>query len=284
MSTKALAGLSLRPMTAQDLARAEDLSRDHQWPHREEDWAFFLSIGEGLVAERDGLVIGTIMAWRFGPRVATLGMVIVDKAAQGQGIGRALMEAMLARLEGMSVVLNATAEGLPLYRKLGFAEIGCIHQHQGPAPVVPLAALRPDERVRPMGPADADIADLYSRASGMDRTALVAALMARDKGVVLTRDHVPVGFAMLRRFGRGWSIAPVIAPDADGAKVLILHGLAQHTGTFCRLDVSDESGLSPWLAELGLPRVGGGIKMVRGPAPVEDTAFHVFGLTTQALT
>jgi len=282
--TKQVLAVTLRAMTPDDLDRALELSRDFQWPHRDEDWAFFLEIGEGLVAEHDGQIVGTIMAWRFGDKVATIGMVIADRAVQGQGIGRKLMEAMIAQLDGYSVVLNATKEGLPLYEKLGFVEIGCIHQHQGLAPVVPLPELQPDERVRPLGQADQGVADFYSRATGMDRTKLVAALIERDKGVVLTRGHEPVGFAMLRRFGRGWSIAPVVAPDAGGAKALILHWLAQNTGTFSRLDVSDESGLSPWLTELGLPHVGGGIKMVRGTVPVEDAAFHAFGLTAQALT
>ncbi|MGQ2933524.1 MAG: GNAT family N-acetyltransferase [Sphingopyxis sp.] len=270
-------------MTAADLEAATELSREQQWPHRDEDWELFLSLGEGLVAEAGGKLVGTIMAWRFGETMATIGMVIVGSAAQGQGIGRKLMEAMIDQLGERTIVLNATEEGLPLYLKLGFVETGQIYQHQGPAPDVPLTELQPGERVRPKGKADGELAELYGKASGMERQALFDALAGDSRTVVLSRDQHPVGFAMLRRFGRGWSIAPVVAPDAAGAKALILHWLAVKQGRFCRIDITAESGLGDWLEELGLPRVGSVRTMARGPAPVPAPFPAVFGLAAQAL-
>jgi len=210
-------------------------------------------------------------------------MVIVSTAMQGRGLGRRLMEAMLDRLEGRTVLLNATDEGLPLYRKLGFVDCGTVFQHQAVAGAVPLAELRSGERVRPTGGADDMLADLYSRASDMDRGALFDALSAEAQTVVLTRDHVPTGFAQFRRFGRGWLVGPVVAPDAAGAKALILHWLATGTGSFCRLDVTAASGLSGWLDDIGLPCVGRVRTMVRGPAPVCPPDLAVQALAAQAL-
>lgn len=283
MATQLAAPLLLRPMMADDIEAATELSREQQWPHREEDWELFLGLGEGMVAEADGKLIGTVMAWRFGETTATIGMVIVSPAAQGRGIGRQLMEAMIERLGDRTIVLNATEEGLPLYLKLGFVETGRIYQHQGPAPDVPLTELRPGERVRPKGKADGELAELYGKASGMERQALFDALAADSRTVVLSQDQHPVGFAMLRRFGRGWSIAPVVAPDAPGAKALILHWLAVKHGRFCRIDITAESGLGDWLEELGLPRVGSVRTMARGPAPAPAPFPAVFGLAAQAL-
>lgn len=283
MVTDVATRLTLRPMSADDVAIATDLSREQGWPHRPEDWQLFLGLGEGIVAELGGKFAGTIMGWRYGETMATIGLVIVTHAAQGKGIGRALMEAMLDRFNGRTVVLNATKEGLPLYRKLGFVETGGIHQHQGPAPVVPLVDLIPGERVRPMGAADTMLGELYSRASGMDRNNLLATLVDESKVVVLDREHEPVGFALFRRFGRGWSIAPVVAPDIGGAKALVSHWLGTKPGTFCRLDVDAKSGLSEWLDELGLPKVDQVVTMARGEAPVADPNVKVFGLAAQAL-
>ncbi|MEO6715829.1 MAG: GNAT family N-acetyltransferase [Novosphingobium sp.] len=274
---------NIRPMTVHDLAVATELSSEQQWPHRDEDWELFLEMGEGLVTERDGKLIGTTMAWRFGANMATIGLVIVSPAAQGQGIGRKLLEAMIGRLGERTIVLNATEEGLPLYQKLGFVETGTVVQHQGIVQDVPLAELLPGDRVRPKGKADSGLAGLYSVASGMDREALFQALAVNSRTVVLSRNDVPVGFAMLRRFGRGWAIAPVVAPDAAGAKALILHWLAVKQGSFCRLDVPVESGLGPWLEELGIPCVGSVRTMARGPAPVPDQGARVFALSAQAL-
>lgn len=283
MATQFADQVVLRSMTAADLELAEELSLEQGWPHRLEDWKLFRDIGEGIVAEIDGKLVGTIMAWKFGNDMATLGMVIVTNAAQGKGLGSQLMAAVLERLEGRSVVLNATDEGLALYHKFGFTEIGRVFQHQGPAPVLPLAELQPDERIRPAGRADNCLGQIYSQASGMDREALFGTLSRKGRIVVLDRDHEPVGFAMLRRFGRGWSVAPIVAPDLNGAKALASHWLTAKAGSFCRLDVSEAGGLSPWLEEMGLPRVGTVTTMVRGPAPQPSGAAVVFGLAAQAL-
>ena len=273
----------IRPMTVHDLAAATELSSEQQWPHRDEDWELFLELGEGLVAEQDGKVIGTTMGWRFGADMATIGSVIVSKAAQGQGLGRKLMEAMIARLGNRTIVLNSTEEGLPLYIKLGFVETGIVCQHQGVVQDVPLAELLPGDRVRPKGKSDTDLAVLYSEASGMDRRDLFQALSANGRTVVQSRNTAPVGFAILRRFGRGWVIAPVVAPDMAGAKALILHWLAVKKGSFCRIDIPAESGLGDWLEGLGLPCVGTVRTMARGPAPVPAPGTTVYALASQAL-
>lgn len=274
----------LRAMTGEDVHAAAELCIEQQWPHREEDLALFLSIGEGIVAETEGKVVGTIMGWKFGEAFATLGLVIVAKAMQGQGLGRKLMDAMLERLKGRTVMLNATGEGLPLYRKLGFEELGVVCQHQAVAPGQPLVQLRRGERVRPKGAADGEALEaLYSRASGMERKAVLDAFQAEGSTVVLCREHEQTGFAVLRRFGRGWAIAPVIAPDQTGAKALIAHWLGTQSGSFCRLDIPEGSGLGPWLEELGLPEVGRVTVMALGPAPVGDPAAKTFAIAAQAL-
>jgi predicted N-acetyltransferase YhbS len=275
--------LTLRPMGGADIGAATGLSREQAWPHREEDWALFLEAGEGIVAERAGRLVGTVMAWRYGKDFASVGMVIVATDAQGQGLGRMLMQAMMDRLAARTLVLNATAAGLPLYEKLGFVESGVIHQHQAIAPGVAVAEEIPRGRVRLMDPSDHGPGDLYSRASGMDRTALFARLAASAHTMVLTRDDQTVGFAQVRRFGRGWLVGPVVAPDSDGAKALALHGLRAHAGSFCRLDVTGESGLFEWLEEIGLPRVDSVKTMVRGRSPKRDPGISVVAIAAQAL-
>lgn len=284
MATGIEAMVDLRRMTAQDLAAAHDLSSEQKWPHRIEDWEILLGLGFGYVAQRDGEEVGTAMAWLYGADAATLGMVIVSPRAQGMGIGRRLMEAVLSDLGDRTVLLNATDEGAPLYRKLGFEPIGPVFQHQGAAFAVPMAELIPDERVRPLGAKDMPtLCDLARRASGMDRDALLEALVPGAQGVVLTRSNEPVGFALFRRFGRGYVVGPTIAPDTGGAKALISHWLGSNAGIFCRLDVPEESGLAAWLDELGLPCVGRVMRMVRGPLPALDHSITTFSLTTQAL-
>jgi predicted N-acetyltransferase YhbS len=284
--TKSASGVDvrLRDMTPDDLPAAHALSREAQWPHRLKDWDFLLAAGFGLVAERGGAVVGTILAWPYGQDAASLGMVIVAAECRGGGVGRKLMDAMLARLEGRTVQLNATEVGLPLYKSLGFKSTGGIHQHQGTPSSAPIVPLRDGERVRPMGKADAAaIVELDRKASGLQRGDVLARQLRTARGVVLDRGGEAVGFAIFRRFGMGYAIGPAVAPDAQGAKALIAHWLGSHAGNFSRLDVPYESGLGAWLADLGLPEVGRVTTMVRGHPMPRDASAATFAIMSQAL-
>ena len=279
----------LRDMTPADIHAVADLCFEQQWPHREEDLKMLLSIGTGLVAEIDGKVAGSIMSWRFGASFASLGVIIVAVAHQGHGLGRQMASAMIKRLDGYTVMLNATDEGRVLYGRLGFVELGTVCQHNGLAPVQPLVQLRPGERVRPMGAADAEVLDrLYTSATGMDRKLVLDALIAEGSTVVLCHEHKQTGFAVIRRFGKGWAIGPVVAPDVTGAKALIAHWLGTQTGSFCRIDVPvmngpQMAGLGAWLEEVGLPEADCVTPMALGPAPVPGDDVVLFGLAAQAL-
>jgi predicted N-acetyltransferase YhbS len=271
-------------MKPEDIPAGRELSREQNWPHRTSDWAYLLERGSGIVAERDGEVVGTIISWRYGENAATVGMVIVSSRCQGEGVGSRLMEAMIERLGNRTLMLNSTEEGVGLYRKYGFSPIDRIYQHQGTAFSVPIPSLQPNERVRPLGVHDhAVVAELDRRASGMDRRNLIASLIERSRGVILDRSNEAVGFALFRRFGRGYSVGPTAAPDIGGAKALISHWLGSKSGTFCRLDVSETSGLSPWLDDLGLPRVGDVTTMVRGTPIERGTDVKLYSLVSQAL-
>ncbi|WP_240702545.1 GNAT family N-acetyltransferase [Trinickia terrae] len=256
-----------------------------KWPHRREDWEFALNLGAGVAAEDDSGVIGTALRWEFGAGHGALGMVIVSPEQQGRGIGRDLMTLTVDALAERTTFLNATPAGLPLYEKFGFKAIGSIHQHQGAGGAhPPVVALAPGERIRPLGARDPErLAALWSHAAGYDRAPVLEALLQVAEGVVLARDGEPIGFAIMRRFGRGHVIGPVVAPHAEGAKALISHWLGANEGKFTRIDVTGDSGLSDWLDELGLPKVDSVVTMARGETPRADGRGQVFAITNQAL-
>ena len=287
--SRAAAGVALRPMRAADAPAAHRLSEAVQWPHRLVDWKFVVALGEGVVAERDGAVVGSGLVWNWGPAHATLGLVIVDPACQGQRIGIRLMQALLEIAGERSILLHATAEGRGLYERLGFVQAAEVRQHQGQAAHAPLVALESGARLRPASRRDlARLVALDAAACGMPRDALIRKLVETAETVVLDHDGQPRGFSMLRRFGRGWVIGPVVAPDAEAARALIAHWVARETGKFVRIDTDYACGLTGWLETLGLKRVGNPTAMVRGAALVRGAAVkgmpaRAFALVSQAL-
>lgn len=279
-------GVVLRPMTADDLPQAHALSAEQRWPHRPVDWEQMFAHSEGLVAERDGKVVATAQRWLWGDHHATIGLVIVSPACQGRRIGHRLMSALLEDMDDQTVLLQATAEGRGLYERLGFVRTGEIRQHQGMAQPTPLIALPAGWRLRPSGLNEAAALHQLDRdARGMPRAALIDELIAQaDACVVLDHEGTQKGFAILRRFGRGHVIGPVVAPDAESAKALIAHLAGMNAGRFTRIDIDFSSGLAEWLESIGLLRVDAPTTMVRG-APLQhpEGAPGLFAIVTQAL-
>jgi ribosomal protein S18 acetylase RimI-like enzyme len=278
-------GVALRAMTSADLSAAHALTVELRWPHRRVDWEQAFGHAEGLVAVRDGQIVGTALRWRWGPKHATIGLVVVAPACQGRRIGHRLMTAVLEGLEGHSVLLHATSEGRGLYERLGFMRTGEIRQHQGIAQPAPLVALGSGRRLRPATEADLPLLQALDAAGrGMPRPALIDELFRdADTTVVLDQDGSARGFAMLRRFGRGHAIGPVVAPDTDGAQALIAHLSGLNAGRFTRIDIDFDSGLAEWVESLGLLRVDAPTAMVRGTPLARDADARLYAIVTQAL-
>lgn len=260
---------------------AVELSRAESWPHRREDWQLVQQLSGGVVAmDADRRVTGTTLITPYGDDCATINMVIVGKSMRGLGVGRKLMERAIALAGDRPLRLVATKEGLPLYEKLGFATTGLIRQHQGE--VRPLE--RPDG-VEAMQAGDLQALKALDReAYGADRSALIDALVKHGQIAVIRKGGTIEAWAAIRPFGRGEVIGPVIAPDAKTACALIAFHAASRSGAFLRVDTGSETGIAPWLTEIGLAHVGGGIAM-RRPAKedAEQARRKVYALANQAL-
>lgn len=281
----------LSALRADHLPQAVTLSKALSWPYRQQDWQVAFDLGAGFAVEVDDRLVATAMWWPYGQSHASVGMIIVDPAMQGRGLGRALMEALLQATSDRTVILNATQEGLPLYAKLGFVSRGQIFQHQAVLATAPELVDGTGE-LRVMRASDeAQVRQLDLAASGMDRSALLDTLF--DAGSVMLIDHGDgaSAYACVREFGHGVVIGPVVAGGTNpqtsaetDAKRLICALAARHQGRFVRLDVSDESGLSPWLAAIGLPCVGQAQPMVRGDQASVPTGgdTRMFALANQS--
>jgi GNAT superfamily N-acetyltransferase len=272
--------LHIRPMTVADVPAGHALSIALGWTHRLEDWAMLQRCAEGFVAEQDGKVIGTAFACHQGA-FSTIGLVIVSAACQGQGIGRQLMNRVLEATGPRTALLNATVEGAWLYSRMGFSTLGQVEQWQGPAPVLAVA----DERCRTLTPADTPrLVALATAGSGLDRQILLDDLLPRVvHGVGLDQGGHLHAFALLRPFGRGLGLGPVIAQNVDQAKALIQTLLHTVPGQFVRVDIPSGCGLAPWLEQQGLAHVDTVTQMTTGPIPQPQEGVYQFGLISQAV-
>src|SRR4051794_2758459 len=155
--------------------------------------------GTLLVAEEDGVLLGTAASVGFGP-TGWLGGITVAPGARGRGLGRELTVAALDALGPRSTVLLLASElGRPIYERLGFVAEGSYR--------VFTSQVSGDGEFEPGRPHALD-----RRVTGEDRSVVLDACSAVAYG----------GAVALRP---PWPALPILG-SPDGAEVL-LRGLVR---------------------------------------------------------
>ncbi|QND56100.1 GNAT family N-acetyltransferase [Mesorhizobium huakuii] len=227
------------------------------WPHRAEDWQFLRESGEGFVAlDEIGRVLGSAMWFAHGADFATVGMVITSPRLQTLGAGQWLMKRVFERVAGRDLRLNATRAARRLYLSLDFQPEKTVYQCQGIARLQTTgrpADIRGDVRILDAGDISAAIA-LDAAGFGVRRAALIEKLFAHSAGYGLFKGDTLTAFALCRPFGRGHVVGPVVAQsDADAVAVVRPH-VADHSGSFLRIDTHMDSGeFAAFLSHSGMP-------------------------------
>lgn len=268
----------LRPVEPTDLDAAHGLYTAIRWPHRRDDVAALIELGQGWITAEGDTTLGIGLWWAFGERAARLGSVIVAPGAQGRGLGRRIMDALLADTGDRAVMLAATEAGKPLYEKLGFVVVGGVLQHQGHYVATPTSAAF----VRDARETDFDaVVALDAAAFGTERKGALGSLLEAGHGFVVDRGNGIEGYAIDRDFGRGRVVGPIVATTE--ADAIALFDAAARPG-FVRVDITEASPLlEAHLIARGLPRVDTEVTMRRGAWPPATGPARTFALASHAL-
>ena len=249
--------MRIADIEAVELDRLHALSLSVGWPHRAEDWQFLRQTGQGLVAlDEIGRVLGSAMWFGHGAGFATVGMVITSPRLQTLGAAQWLMKRIFDKIPGRDLRLNATRAARRLYLSLDFQPEKTVYQCQGIARVPTtrsLAEVPADIRSLDARDIPAAIA-LDAAGFGLRRAALIEKLFAHSVGYGLFKGDTLTAFALCRPFGRGHVVGPVVAlSDADAVAVVRPH-VADHSGSFLRIDTHMDNGeFAAFLSHSGMP-------------------------------
>lgn len=235
--------------------RVHELTVSVFWPHRAPDLAMVLDLGTGYVAlDEIGRPLSTAMAFPSGEDFAMFGMMVTTPRLQAQGTGSRLLRRVMRDQAGRDLRLSATREGYRLYEAAGFTPVGLVSQHQGVARAIHPPEPVPGVSVRPMEPGDMEaIRALDAHAYGATRTAILDALLAVSEVLVAERGGAVEGFAMMRNFGKGQVIGPVVAEQDRLAMQLAAVFIMAHEGEFLRLDtIVDSERFEAFVSAAGL--------------------------------
>ncbi|HEX4398529.1 MAG TPA: GNAT family N-acetyltransferase [Trebonia sp.] len=297
----------VRRLGSGDLRHCVRLSVDRGWLPERAKWSLLLEVSEvfGIDApdggdgadgagNGDGALAGVVVLTRYGADLASVGMMLVAARYGRRGLGRALMEHLLAEAGDATVTLFATDLGKPLYDKLGFRTIRRSAAFTGPFRAEPAEPAETPEnaenavtaraadnskmRTRPAAAADmASIIDVDKAAFGADRSHLLRRLPAfAGQLLVLETGRGLAGFAAAWQNHTSTVIGPVVAPDGAAARRLI-GDLAAGIRGQVRLDLDpDRPELPPWAVRHGLQPAGLNAVMAYGDRPPPGDPARLF--------
>ncbi len=217
-----------------------------------------------FLAEEDGVLVGMVGAVIYST-YAYVGMMAVHPECQRKGIGLALMQHLLAWLDGQQVpltLLDASPSGQPLYEQLGFVAFKRveIYQHSGGFPVFPCP-----QRVKPVGIADLDqIQGVDTIVFGADRGRVLHLLLETYPGRAFLLPGAAGQFA-------GYLFAPenrigpwVMQEEADAEEMLIAALSLPFPGPVSLAVPEENRAAGELLLRYGFVPVRGNLHMGRG--------------------
>jgi len=230
--------IAIRRLRHSDIEDALVLSDAAGWNQTPEDWSRLISLEPEncYSVEDDGRVVATSTLLVHSRDLAWLGMVLTHPDYRKRGHARRLLDMVLARARELgirSVKLDATAEGEPIYRSLGFETEQAIERWRrdpGPLEAGPVS--------RGEIPFELDLA-----AFGADRSRFLRALMwgrpsacgglsGRPGGAESPAqpERLPhkAAYALHRPGRRAWYFGPCVSRNSDAAEQLAAATVAQH--------------------------------------------------------
>jgi ribosomal protein S18 acetylase RimI-like enzyme len=197
------------------------------------------------VAEAGGEVVGSVATICYEGRFAWIGMVLVDPAQRGQGVGTKLLERAIEYLDDCgipSMKLDATPQGKPLYQKIGFVceyEIERWQLQRTTAPEPPTKASSVTD----------DLFEEDREVFGADRSAVLRSIALEHPAFVLeTRSEGKLtGYSFGRRGALADHLGPWVAHHEAAARELLDEFLLRSRGEKVFVDGMKDN---PWAVKL----------------------------------
>ncbi|MDQ3009510.1 MAG: GNAT family N-acetyltransferase [Acidobacteriota bacterium] len=248
-----------REMTEADILAGLALCRASRWNQTGRDWELFLKLSPHgcRVAVKEEQLIGTVATVSYENRFAWIGMVLVDPAQRGQGVGAGLMRDALKVLKDTpSIRLDATPAGHAVYRKLGFVEEYRLSRMETLVASGGLTLQR--NPARPMTREDLSAITAFDReVFGADRRLVLEWLFdgAPEYAWVVQQSGEQgqiIGYTFGRHGFNSEHLGPVVAHDQQTARQMVSACLSRQAGQQFILDASHhEPDWRAWLESIG---------------------------------
>lgn len=271
--------IEIRLLSESDIPAAMKLKEAAGWNQTEDDWRRLISLEPDgcFAAIRNHELVGTTTTTTYKDQLAWIGMVLVDPQNRRQGIASRLMETALDYLRNKvaTVKLDATAQGKPVYERLGFEVESLVERWVG--------TLKGSSTVWNDGMLNADtlygLLDLDRRAFNADRSTLIQSLINDSNFLPVLKksaDGKLSGYALARPGTRANYLGPVCATQASDVESLIDEMLRRMGAGRVYIDFNSECSTPvSVLSDRGFVKERDLIRMTSGECGTKTSPFVV---------
>jgi len=203
----------------------------------------------------EGEIVSSAAIITYDTNLASIGMVIVHEHYRGFGLGKLATQKCIESVsEHMAIMLVATKDGEPLYKKMGFTTVDYVHKYLTDNYFSDNYLASNEYTFEDFHEQDfADIVSLDAASFGDKRGDFLQNRIKQSKQCIIVRDsHANIiGFGLSILGPINLILGPIIAPDYKTASLIIDILAKDHTGKL-RIDVpSGHAEFIIWLEQSG---------------------------------
>lgn len=252
--------LQLVLFNANDIPGLIDLSDSVGWDYDEYEIRTVMISGKIFGHKNaEGKIVSSAAILTYDTNLASIGMVIVHENYRGLGLGKLVTQKCIESVsQHTAIMLVATKDGEPLYKKIGFTTVDYVHKYladnySGAHNLASNEFTIEDVHARDF----AEIVRLDAAAFGDKRSKFLQNRIRQAKCCIVVRDHQTniIGFGLSIQGPMNLILGPIIAPDSITASLIINTLAKDHHGKL-RMDVpSGHAEMRKWLEQNGFKEV-----------------------------
>lgn len=252
--------LQLVLFNANDIPGLIDLSDSVGWDYDEYEIRTVLMSGKIFGHKNaEGKIVSSAAILTYDTNLASIGMVIVHENYRGLGLGKLVTQKCIESVsQHTAIMLVATKDGEPLYKKIGFTTVDYVHKYladnySGAHNLASNEFTIEDVHERDF----AEIVRLDAAAFGGKRSKFLQNRIKQAKHCIVVRDYQKniIGFGLSIQGPMNLILGPIIAPDSITASLIINTLAKDHHGKL-RMDVpSGHAEMRKWLEQNGFKEV-----------------------------
>jgi ribosomal protein S18 acetylase RimI-like enzyme len=278
--------VNLVTFSYEDIPELISLSASVGWDYDEYEIRTIMKSGKiyGHKNEK-GEVVSSAAIIPYDTSLASIGMVIVHEEYRGMGLGKIVTQACVDTVsKDVTIMLIATEQGKPLYEKMGFTAVDCVHKYLCDY-YIPIHSInKMDIEINTFSQQDlTQIIKLDEKAVGAERRKFLVNRIEQAKECLTVKDRngTIIGYGLSISGPINLILGPIVAPNFEIASLLIDELARNHQGRL-RIDVpSGHEEFMLFLEKRGFRKVNQPPIMIMNSKQLPQRNGTLYGIAAQ---